>query len=80
LEYGKGIDQDLFRAAKYHRMSVQSKNAAAQNSVEICLEQGIGVHKNLLRAAQYYHRAAQQGYPDGANDFGFVLKHDRGAQ
>jgi hypothetical protein len=44
------------------------------------LERGIGVHKNLLLAAQYYHSAAQQGHPDGANNFGICLEHGRGVQ
>jgi TPR repeat protein len=46
LEYGKGINQDLFRAPKYYRLSVELKNAAAQNNFSIFLELGIGIHKN----------------------------------
>jgi TPR repeat protein len=80
LEYGKGIDKDFLRAAKYYRLSAELENSAAQNSFGICLERGIGVHKNLFLAAQYYQRAAQQGHPDGANNFGFCLEHGRGVE
>jgi hypothetical protein len=80
LEYGKGIDQNVLRAAKYYRLSAEQQNASAQNSFGICLERGIGVQKNMLLAAQYYHHAAQQGHPDGANNFGFCLEHSRGVQ
>jgi hypothetical protein len=34
----------------------------------------------LLLAAQYYRRAAQQGHPDGANNFGFCLDYGCGVQ
>jgi TPR repeat protein len=34
--------------------------------------------KNISLAAQYYQRAAQQGHPDGANNFGICLESGRG--
>jgi hypothetical protein len=61
-------------------LSDELNDAAAQNSLGICLERGIGVHKNELLAAQYYQRAAQQGHPDGANNIGFCLDHGRGVE
>jgi TPR repeat protein len=51
LEYGKGIDQDFIRAARYYRRSAELKNAAAENSFGICLVRGIGVHSNAALAA-----------------------------
>jgi TPR repeat protein len=58
LEYGKGIDQDFVRAAKYYRLSAELNNAAAQNSFGICLERGIGLQSNLVLAAHYYQQSA----------------------
>jgi TPR repeat protein len=74
LEYGKGIDEDLLRAAKYYHLFAEQQNAATKNSLGICLERGIGVHTKVFLAA------AQQGHPDGANDFGFCLEHRRGVE
>jgi hypothetical protein len=80
LEYGKGIEQDFDRAAKYYRLSAERKNAAAENSFGICLERGIGVDKNVWLASRYYLRAALQGHPDGANNLGFCLEHGHGVE
>jgi hypothetical protein len=80
MEYGQGIHQNLLRAVKYYRSSVEQNIEAAQNSFGICVERGIGVHKDQFLAAQYYQHAADQGHVDGANNLGFCLEHDCGVK
>jgi hypothetical protein len=80
LEYGKGIDQDFIRAAKYYHLAAELDDADAQNSFGICLERGIGFQSNLALAAHYYQQSALQGNPDGANNCGFCLEHGRGVE
>jgi hypothetical protein len=67
----QGLTKIYFALSNTIGCQQKRKNAAAENSFGICLERGIGVHKNLSLAGQYYLRSAQQGHPDGANNFGF---------
>jgi serine/threonine protein kinase len=78
LEYGRGIEQDFIRAAKFYRRAADLGNAAAQTSFGVCLERGIGVKSNPVLAARYYQRSAAQGDADGANNLGFCLERGRG--
>jgi TPR repeat protein len=80
LEYGKGIEKDLIRAAKYYRLAAELNKPSAENSFGICLERGIGVDSNLFLAARYYKRSAEHGNPAGANNLGFCLEHGRGVK
>jgi TPR repeat protein len=64
LEYRKGTDGDLHGAGKYYRLSVEQKNAAAQNSLPL--------------PARVYQRAVDPGHADGAHTLLFCLLLGRG--
>jgi TPR repeat protein len=47
-EYGKGINQDFLRDAKYYHLSAEKNTASAENSFGMCLERGNGIHEGLV--------------------------------
>jgi TPR repeat protein len=77
LEYGKGIERDFVRAAKYSRLAAVLNHPMAENSFGVCLKRPLGVHSNAALTARYYKRPAAHGDPNGANNLGFCLEHGR---
>jgi TPR repeat protein len=61
LANGRGVAQDLVRAAKCFHLSAEQGNADGQYNFAVCLENGCGVAQDFVRAAEYFRLAAEQG-------------------
>ena len=69
---GKGVDQDLAKAAALFRdAAVRGRNADAMFLLAVMLEEGKGVGKNQGEALAWYRRAAKTGHSRALLNLGY---------
>jgi TPR repeat protein len=84
-ETGKGVPEDLRKAASLYVAAAQAGNSRAQNNIGNLYVQGLGVPKNYQEAVRWYAASAKQGNPDGLYslarmyEFGFGVPLNRAA-
>src|SRR4029077_12691228 len=63
-QYGHGVEQSAYEAARWYRMAANSGDSAAQNNLGFLYATGPdGVVRDLAEAARWYLRAAVEGNP-----------------
>jgi hypothetical protein len=78
LEFGKGVEVDLHRAAPYYQKAADKGHAEAQYDFGFCLEHGLGVDRNLTEAGKYYRLSADQAHIDGLRSYARFLHYGFG--
>src|ERR1700741_1549489 len=62
-QYGRGVEQSAYEAARWYRMAANSGDCAAQNNLGFLYETGPDGVRDLPEAAKWYLRAAVEGNP-----------------
>src|SRR5580704_11350316 len=62
-QYGHGVEQSAYEAARWYRMAANSGDSAAQNNLGFLYETGPDGVRDLAEAAKWYLRAAVDGNP-----------------
>jgi hypothetical protein len=62
-QYGHGVEQSAYEAARWYRMAANSGDSAAQNNLGFLYETGPDGVMDLPEAARWYLRAAVEGNP-----------------
>lgn len=66
-ENGYGVEQNMSKAFKCYKKSVEMGSNDALFNLAICYENGIGVARNLLKAIEYYEKSAKLGNEKSKN-------------
>lgn len=69
---GRGVPQNLERAAYWYERAANAGDALAQNEIGYFYQIGLGVQRDPVRAAQWYQRAADGGYACAKVNLGIV--------
>src|ERR1700740_606843 len=62
-QYGHGVEQSAYEAARWYRMAANSGDWAAQNNLGFLYETGPDGVRDLTEVAKWYLRAAVEGNP-----------------
>src|SRR5260370_28288203 len=62
-QYGHGVEQSPYEAARWYRMAANSGDSAAQNNLGFLYTTGPDGVRDLAEAAKWYLRAAVEGNP-----------------
>lgn len=77
-EKGKGVEKNLWEAAKWYRLAAAQGHVNAQYTLGLCYLLGQGVEKDFATAAQWHLKAANQGYADAQYLLGMMYENGEG--
>lgn len=77
---GKGVKQDLGKAAKWHRKAAEQSLARGQYQYGLDCANGYGVKMNPADGAAWIRRAAEQGLPEALLACGFIYARGEGVR
>jgi TPR repeat protein len=75
-EKGRGVGQNLQKAAQWYRKAAEKGHVEAQNNLGGLYQDGIGVRQNYSESLQWYRLAAEQGHPGAIRNLGYL--YDQG--
>lgn len=77
-EKGRGVGQNLPKAAQWYRQAAEKGHVEAQNNLGSLYQDGIGIGQNYSEALQWYRLAADQGHIGATRNLGYLYDHGLG--
>lgn len=75
---GAGVNQDLKKAARWHRKAAEQGLASAQYQLGLDFAEGSGVKPDAIEAAKWFRKAAEQGLVQAQVELGRAYENGRG--
>lgn len=77
---GKGVSEDMVKAATWYRKAAEKGHAKAQFYLGVCYFDGLGVKWNNTTAVEWFRKAAEQGDAMAQFNLGVCYEKGRGVE